>query len=62
MVVFVNIAVVHETFHVWHSVTSNFLLHLTHTCLIICTTGSLIADFVKLFLLAYTRGTSLTFF
>ena len=61
MVVFVNMAVVHEIFHVWHSVTSNILLHLTHTCLIICTTGSLKADFVILFLLAYSWDTSLTF-
>ena len=58
MVVFVNMAVVYETFHVSHSVISNCFLYLTHTCLLICTTGSLKADFVILFLLAYSRATT----
>ena len=61
MVVFVNMELVRETFHVSHSVISKFLLHLTHTCLLICTTVSLKADFVILFLLAYSRGAFLKF-
>ena len=58
---FVIMAVLCETFHVSHSVISSFFLHFTHTCLLICTSGSFKAEFVMLFILAYSLGTSLKF-